>query len=149
MRRAFTLVELLVVIGMLAVLMGAIGSGISQARKRAMIARATQEVKEMTNAILAYENFVSEQTFDGWAKGSWQSAANARFLLGEGGDQTKSGEPMPVLYNAQKMTDPWGTAYEYIIKNVGDINIKNVKTSGYITAPSLPNFYRLSDEERQ
>ena len=153
MRRAFTLVELLVVIGMIAILMGAVGSGVSQARKRAMIARATQEAKEMTNAIPAYENYVSAETFEKKATGGWKSASEAGFILGEGGEQTESGEPIPVLYNARmtggKILDPWGNGYEYFIKKAGDIRIKDVKTSGYLTAPSLPNFYRLSDEERQ
>ena len=54
MLRGFTLIELLVVIAMIAILMGAIGSSMNQARKRAMISKATQDVKEMTNAILAF-----------------------------------------------------------------------------------------------
>ena len=56
MKRGFTLIELLVVIAMLAILIGAIGTSVNQARRRAQIAKATQDVKEMTNAILAFEN---------------------------------------------------------------------------------------------
>ena len=57
MKKGFTLIELLVVIGMIAVLTGAVSSSVMKARKRAQIARAEAETQEMTNAILAYENY--------------------------------------------------------------------------------------------
>ena len=67
MRRGFTLIELLVVIGMIAVLTGAVGSSMSQARRRAQIARATQDAKEMTNAILAFENYAKGRSLKNYA----------------------------------------------------------------------------------
>ena len=57
MKKGFTLIELLVVIGMIAVLTGAASSAVMKARKRSQIARAEAETQEMTNAILAYENY--------------------------------------------------------------------------------------------
>ena len=56
MKSGFTLMELLVVIGMIAILTGAASSSVMKARKRSQIARAEAEVREITNAILAYEN---------------------------------------------------------------------------------------------
>ena len=56
MKRGFTLIELLVVIGMLVVLMGAVTTSVGQSRRRTQISKATQDVKEITNAILAYQN---------------------------------------------------------------------------------------------
>ena len=64
MKRAFTLVELLVVVGMIAILTGAVGVSVSDARARAREMKALAEVKEMTNAILAYENYSRGGSFE-------------------------------------------------------------------------------------
>lgn len=151
MKRGFTLIELLVVIGMLAILIGAVGSSVSQARKRALISKATQDVREMTNAILAYENYAPNRSLEQIASGSWGNATEGAlgFILGNG--QTQTGEQLPVLYNAQirsgNINDPWGTPYQWQVKKVGTIQTGD--NTQYVTAPSLPNFYRLTDEERQ
>ena len=151
MKRAFTLIELLVVIAMLAILVGALGSGMNQARKRAMIAKATQDVKEITNAILAYENFARTLT-DVAGEGD-TTEGNMGMILGN--HTTPKGEKVPVLYNAQlkktgggyAICDPWGTPYRYIIRKADTINPQN--KNQYRTAFYLPNFYRLSDDERR
>lgn len=155
MRRAFTLVELLVVIGMIVILIGAMGNSIVNARKRANIARATQEVKEITNAILAYENYAPGRTLAKVATegDDWQPATKESLGMILGNAETEGNGKLPVLYNAHisfggTINDPWGTPYKFIIKkNTGAIQQKNA--NGFVTAPSLPNFYRLSDEERQ
>ena len=151
MRRGFTLIELLVVIAMIAILMGAIGSSMNQARKRAMISKATQDVKEMTNAILAFENYARGRSLANYASGSWRDTTESSMSMILGGETSDSGEQVPVLYNAQirngQILDPWGTPYQYMIKPAG--NITSSKVSGFQTAPSLPNFYRLTDEERE
>ncbi|HPC49025.1 MAG TPA: type II secretion system protein, partial [Kiritimatiellia bacterium] len=49
----FTLVEMLVVVGMLGVLMAVSFSGVGQARKQAKIAKANSETRELINAWLA------------------------------------------------------------------------------------------------
>ena len=151
MRRGFTLIELLVVIAMIAILMGAIGSSMNQARKRAMISKATQDVKEMTNAILAFENYARGRSLANYASGSWRDTTESSMSMILGGETSDSGEQVPVLYNAQirngQILDPWGTPYQYMIKRAG--NITPPSGSGFQTAPSLPNFYRLADEERQ
>ena len=152
MKRAFTLIELLVVMGMLAVLTGAIGSSVNQARRRAMISKATQDVKEMTNAILAYENIAVGRTLAEEATGNWKPATESSLAIILGGAKTASGEPSPVLYNAQitggRILDPWGTPYEFIIKKVNPPG-QTGDGQAFVTAPLLPNFNRLSDEERQ
>lgn len=151
MRRGFTLIELLVVIAMLAVLMGAVGSGMSQARRRAMIAKATQDAKEMTNAILAFENYARGRSLASYATGSWKDTTESSMAMILGGETSDSGEQVPVLYNAQirnnQILDPWGKPYQYMIRQAGSINPP--RDSGFQTAPNLPNFYRLTDEERQ
>ncbi|MBQ3289052.1 MAG: type II secretion system protein [Kiritimatiellae bacterium] len=151
MRRGFTLIELLVVIGMIAVLTGAVGSSMSQARRRAQIARATQDAKEMTNAILAFENYAKGRSLKNYATGSWKEATKTSLSMILGGEDSDSGEQVPILYNAQisngQILDPWGNPYEFMIKRAGAITPPS--SSGYQTAPSLPNFYRLLDEEKE
>lgn len=151
MRRAFTLIELLVVMGMLAVLIGAIGSSVSQARRRAMISKATQDVKEMTNAILAFENIAVGRSLEKYETG-WQETTEDSMSIILGGEPTQGGEPSPVLYNAQirggAIRDPWGTPYQYTIKKVSPPT-KEDDGQKFVTAPYLPNFFRLNDGEKQ
>ena len=151
MKRAFTLIELLVVVGMISVLIGAVGSGVSQSRRRAQIAKATQDVKEMTNAILAFENIAVGRSLEKYATG-WKETTESALSMILGGETTESGEPSPVLYNAQVrggvIRDPWGTPYQFIIKKVTDPS-KQSGNQTFVTAPYLPNFFRLSDEEKQ
>ena len=124
MRKGFTLIELLVVIGMIAVLTGAASSAVMKARKRSQIARAETETREMTNAILAYENWDDDRSLKRYQTSkSWQKTTegNMAFILGE--VQNKQGK-IPVLYNAAivggSIVDPWGTEYEYMISQAGD-----------------------------
>ena len=151
MKRGFTLIELLVVIAMIAILMGAIGSGMNQARKRAMIAKATQDVKEMTNAILAYENYARSL---GDEVTNWRDAEEGKMQMILGGRKINN-ETVPVLYNAHivkgAIRDPWGTPYQYMIRPANNINPDanaDAKLK-FFTSYYLPNFYRLSDEERR
>lgn len=151
MKRAFTLVELLVVVGMLAVIMGALTSSVNKARTRAKVAKATQDVKEITNAILAFENIAPNRSLEKYATG-WTKATESALAIILGGAQTDSGEPSPVLYNAQirggEIRDPWGNPYEFTIKRVTEA-ARESDGQKFLTAPILPNFYRLTDEERQ
>ena len=72
MKRGFTLVELLVVIAMLMLLVGAVTSSVTRAQKRAKIVQATAEAQEITNAILAYENYAEKYSLEKHAKGGWE-----------------------------------------------------------------------------
>ena len=152
MKKGFTLVELLVVIGMIAVLLGAIGSSVNQARKRSMIAKATQDVKEMTNALNALANYTSDGTLKEFASESWEftTESSLSMILGM---QAVNNRNIPVLYNAQirnngDIVDPWGHRYQFTIRKSNTIN-SGSGSGTYMTAASLPNFYRLTDKERQ
>lgn len=153
MKRGFTLIELLVVIGMLAILIGAVGSSVAQARKRALIVKSTQDIKEMTNAILAFENYAKDRSLAEVASDSWKDAdeGSVDFLLG--GRTSATGARIPVLYNAQvragAIRDSWGTPYQFKIKKAGLIQNDDTQNVQYKPAPSLPNFYRLSLDERK
>ena len=155
-KRGFTLIELLVVIAMLAVLMGSFGSSVAAARRRAQIARATQEAKEMTNAILAYEQYAPNRSLSAVARGSWAECSESAMAMILGGVTGANGEPVPVLYNAHvsggSLRDPWGTPYQYKIESTsslqggGDDEARALQLK---TAAALPNYFRLKDEERK
>ena len=151
MKRAFTLIELLVVLGMVAVLVGAVGSSMNKARRRAQVAKATQDVKEMTNAILAFENIAVGRSLEKYTTG-WKETTESSLAMILGGETTESGEPSPVLYNAQVrggvIRDPWGTPYQFIIKKVADPSKEDDKQR-FVTAVLLPNFFRLDDVDKR
>ena len=151
MKRGFTLVELLVVIGMIAVLMAVMGMSTLQARRRALIEKATKEAKEMTNAILSFEQYAEGKNLDNYAKGSWADCTEGSMAMILGKVTGGNGNPVPVLYNAKirggKLVDPWGRPYQYMIEKCsgwGEAEVPDLKT-----APVLPNYFRLSDKERQ
>ena len=152
MKRAFTLVELLVVIGMIALLTGAVGTSVSSARARARIVKATAEVKEMTNAILAYENYARSGEYGLDAMEDREATIDSvGFILGRGpeGDTGK----IPVLYNGSvspdgTLRDPWGRPYRVTIREGHVPSVSSKAASNMKTGYYLPNFYRLSIEER-
>ncbi len=105
---AFTLIEMLVVVGMLGILMAATFGGVGQARNRARVAKATAEVRELTNAILSYE--AAEGDLEMIAQSPKDATeGNLKDLLGA------SGKPVylnaPIVNGAFR--DPWGTPYRY------------------------------------
>ena len=154
MRKGFTLIELLVVIGMIAILTGAASSTVMQARKRSQIARAETEVREMTNAILAYENWDDDHSLKSVASrfSSWTDAkeGNLDFILG--GARNKQGN-VPVLYNAAvvggAIRDPWQTPYQVMVKDSGDAAETSADQvgKGLSTFMYLPNLNRLKGDE--
>lgn len=146
MKNGFTLVELLVVISMIAVLMGGAAASFARAREQAKIAKATADVKEMTNAILAYENFTADhslQSVAGVANGE-ASKSTLGFIVGDA-PNSESGE-VPVLYNAQfsgsgMILDPWGKPYRVRVEEPSgsdpNLSLTDVNVSFY-----LPNMNR-------
>ena len=157
MKKGFTLVELLVVVGMIAVIMGAMTTSVSAAQNRARIQKATSEVKVITQAILAYENYergsgdYELQPMGGMGgSGVDCDANNLGFLLGNH-ESAKSGGQIPALLLASlssggSMKDPWGTPYKLHIKQ-GTLH-KPSSMSSLQSGCSLPNFYRLGEGER-
>lgn len=147
-KRAFTLVELLVVVGMIALILGAMSTSFSSSRERARIQRATSDVKVISQAILAYENWGRGGKFElPTMERADADAGTLGFLLGREGAET--GGKIPVMLMAQlqggKMRDPWGTPYKVTIRQgtVSAAQSVNLWTGYY-----LPNFYRLGMGER-
>ena len=148
-RKAFTLVELLVVVGMIALLMGALTVSVAGAQKRAKIEKARSDVKVISQAILAWENYSKGnelKTNNGWEEADSSSLG---FLLGEG-ESPESGD-VPAMLMAQltsggKMLDPWRKPYLVRIRKG---SIPRPSDLNLATCYYLPNFYRLSAEERK
>lgn len=154
-KRGFTLIELLVVMGMIAVILGALTSSITASRRRAKIQKATSDVKVITQAILAYENYARSEgdyKLEPMAETD-ADASSLGFLIGRGQNDA-TGQKIPAMLMAQlqrggKMLDPWNKPYRVSIK-VGDAPVKIKSASGSMnTGYFLPNFYRLSEEERK
>ena len=151
-KNGFTLVELLVVIGMIVLLTGAMSTAVSGSIKRARIQKATVEVKAITQAILAYENETRNGTDYELPVLTREDCDQSTigFLLGR---ETSQSGKIPVLLMAAltsggKMLDPWGHPYKVTIrKNSFRPNYRTM-TGSLQTGFFLPNFYRLREGER-
>ena len=150
MKKGFTLIELLVVIAMIAMLTGAASSAVMKARRRAQIARAEAEAQEMTNAILAYENYDDDHSLKKYLTSkAWKDATEDALQFILGGVQNKQGK-VPVLYNAAirggSVLDPWGKPYQYMIADAGNAAESSADQvgSGLSTYMYLPNMWRLN-----
>lgn len=155
MKRAFTLIELLVVIAMILLLSGAFTTSVYKARERARISRASQEVREMTNAILSYENYAENHQLE--ANGGWANCTESAMGMILGRKTGANGQNVPVLYaghvTSGELRDPWGRPYQYMIKKASEVDssqdeetsrgLQNLKMGA-----TLLNFNRLKDEER-
>ena len=159
-RKGFTLVELLVVVGMIAVLMGAMTSAVQSARERARVQKATSDVKVISQAILAYEIWNGDELPTMGSRGRGASGVDATsstlgFLLGHGSakgtaggkGESASGQQLPVLLMGQLqgngvLRDPWGTPYKVTIaESTAAIQLETV-TGSLWAGFFLPNFYR-------
>lgn len=154
--RGFTLIELLVVVAMIAIIMGAVTTSLNGARERARIQKATSDVKVMTQAILAFQAFNKDKLKT--MEKAEATADSLDFLIGKGSAEgvagtSGGGAQLPVLLMAQlqgnALRDPWGRPYLVTIREK-NVSVKlnaaiGTMKSGYM----MPNFYRLSEEERQ
>ena len=149
MKKGFTIIELLVVIATLMILAGAVGVGVSTAQKNARRAKATATVRELTNAILAYEHASKDHKLPTMAGVDVEESKLAFLLGGERGMGTKS---LQVLFNADmrggKLYDPWGKPYKILIKETGT-KVEDDAVSSINTTTFMPNFYRLNADEEE
>lgn len=107
--RGFTLVELLTVIAIIGILAGLTFVAVGAAKKRAYIARAQSEVRELVKAWNVYW-----LTFGEWpaalkdAQDAPMSTGNMSYLRGNNGMQMYL---IDVKMSAQGFEDPWGNPY--------------------------------------
>ena len=156
-KRGFTIIELTVVIAMILLLMGAITTSVTGARRRAKIQQAIAEAQQLTDAILAYENFARpgrQSPLEDKATGeSWKAAneGDLAFVLGNEKNPTGQDGNVPVLFNGAvtggSIRDPWGHPYRYRIMsssmNVEDEHIGDMGESAF----AIPNINRIPADE--
>ena len=156
-RSGFTIIELITVIAILLLLMGAITTSVSGARRRAKTQQAIAEAQQLTDAILAYENFVDKKgnsPLESKATGeSWKAAneGDMAFVLGNERNPTGQDGNVPVLFNGAvtggSIRDPWGHPYRYRIMsasvNVDDDHIGDMGESAF----AIPNINRIPADE--
>lgn len=134
---AFTLVEMLVVIGMISILMGITFTGIGKARTQARIVKANAEIRELMNAWLSYEASYSDWPAAISGTDLEANESNLAELLGKNDSET-------VYLNAQMVDgsfrDPWGTPYRFkILQQEGSVNRA---TDHFGAAVTFPNRHR-------
>jgi len=140
MKKAFTLVELMVVVGIIAILMAALSVSFASAQKKQKIAKAASEVGEITKAIRAYENYVDTGLPEMTEVEADENTLD--FILGLRGTD-RAGNKIPVLFNGQltngKLLDPWGHPY---IVTVAAINMTTSPVGSSMSmGVYLPNRY--------
>ena len=153
-RGGFTLIELMVVVGMIMLIVGAMSVSAKGSMERARVQKAKAEVKVITQAILSYENELrsSGKTVDLPTLDKADcSSENLGFLLGRG--TATGGGKLPVLLMANltgggKLNDPWGHPYKVTIKKSTSRPTFRTMTGSMQTGFYLPNFYRLREDER-
>ncbi len=151
-KRGFTLMELMVVVAMIGIIMSAIVSSTAAAQERTRREKALSEVKTITQAILAYENVAKSGELPTMENRDADDNSLG-FITGKGGESRyggKVGSMLAAIYRkGGKMTDPWGTPYKITIRASG-ASVRIESASGAMqTGYYFPNFYRLSEEERQ
>ena len=157
-KRGFTMIELLAVVSMLLLLMGAVTASVTRARQRAKIQQAITEAQQLTDAILAYENFVDKKgnsPLESKATGrNWQVAEEGKMAFVLGKESMPNGQDgnVPVLYNGAvsggSIRDPWGHPYRYRIfsasvKSEDDEHAGNQGDAAF----AFPNINRIPADE--
>ena len=142
---AFTLIEMLVVLGMLGILMGVAFSGIGQARTAARVAKANAEVRELMKAWLSYEAAYDDWPFDISQyqdnNGVDADEAHLQELLG-----LPAGQGKQVYLNAQLSSgafrDPWGKPYRFRLLDKSGGNETKESFGASITFPNRQRYVR-------
>lgn len=107
----FTLIEMLTVIAIISILAGMIFVVVSKAKKRAHIAKANAEVRELTRAWNAY--WIA---FEEWPSGfegvtnAQMTAGRVAYLMGQNGRNLQFLDAGPKV-KAEGFKDPWGAYY--------------------------------------
>ena len=156
-KKGFTIIELITVIAMILLLMGAITTSVTGARRRAKVQQAITEAQQLTDAILAYENSSRPgraSPLENKATGeSWKEATEGelKFVLGQ--EKMPNGQEgnVPVLFNGAvtggSIRDPWGHAYRYrIMSSALDTDDDHDGDQGE-AAFAFPNINRIPADE--
>ncbi len=134
---AFTMVEMMIVTGMLGIMMGLAAMGLGHAKKQARITKANAEVRELVNAWLSYESAYDDWPVDIEGDELEATESNLKELLGEGNADDFVYLDAPMIGGAFR--DPWGTPYKFrLIHRSGE----NPVTDEFTMSVTFPNRHR-------
>jgi len=132
---AFTLIEMLVVLGMLGILMAAAFTGIGQARARARVTKANAEIRELMNAWLSYEAAYDDWPVQMTGNDLEATKANLNELLGGSDDKVVY---LHAQLSGDAFRDPWGTPYHFhlVDQSSGSANQTRESFGASVTFPN-------------
>ncbi len=122
LRHGFTLIELMVVIVIISILVGAFSYSVSSAQRTARIAKATAESRELGNAIRVFA-LTQDASFSelGLSGGVQDIPANLTSLLTMPSERNKNTTYFQVSESAirsGRVVDPWGRPYKIRAKKL-------------------------------
>jgi prepilin-type N-terminal cleavage/methylation domain-containing protein/prepilin-type processing-associated H-X9-DG protein len=135
-RRAFTLVELLVVIGIIAVLIGMLLPALNRAREQARSAKCLSNLRQLAMATLGYCNYNK-----GRFPGQGGSGNNPPFQWIAWGDVPAEDNPTDNTYIDASALKPYLGANGEVLKNMLRCDSDDVNTRPRMTEPKV---YRYS-----
>ena len=157
-KSGFTIVELLTVVAILLLLIGALATSVATARRRARTQQAITEAQQLTDAIAAYENYSrpgQASPLEGKATGaSWKEASEGNLAFVLGNEKNPNGQEgnIPVLFEGAvrggHIRDPWGNPYRYRIQS-SKVNMAQGTGAGSMgtSAAAIPNINRIPVDE--
>jgi len=139
----FTLVEMLTVIAIIGIMVGALTMSMTGARKRARIVKAQAEVREIVSAVQSYEQAHFDDADPLPFSGTDVEATEAALTK----LVNPSANPEKVVYlNARfvngRMVDPWNNPYRIRIVELNDDDSKN---EVFLTGVFAPNLVRIPE----
>ena len=151
MKRNFTLVEILVVIGIVAVLAAMLLAGLGGATGKAENAKAKSQIKDLQNAIaqfqLEYNKLPKPKGYDGKVLDSDQYKWLLEVLAGETpGNASTYGNPNTrkkqflALDKDDNYLDPWDTEFQVVFENGYKKGIDAASVDGLVVPKNQTNF---------
>ena len=151
MKRNFTLVEILVVIGIVAVLAAMLLAGLGGATGKAENAKAKSQIKDLQNAIaqfqLEYNKLPKPKGYDGKVLDSDQYKWLLKVLAGETpGNASTYGNPNTrkkqflALDKDDNYLDPWDTEFQVVFENGYKKGIDAASVDGLVVPKNQTNF---------
>ena len=151
MKRNFTLVEILVVIGIVAVLAAMLLAGLGGATGKAENAKAKSQIKDLQNAIaqfqLEYNKLPKPKGYDGKVLDSDQYKWLLKVLAGETpGNASTYGNPNTrkkqflALDKDDNYLDPWDTEFQVVFENGYKKGIDAASVDGLVVRKNQTNF---------
>lgn len=144
----FTVIELLLVIAIIAILMGMVGTSAVIARNQAYKAQARAETQQLMTAVKAIKMASSDGPLPIPKEGKMNKETVEMFLNVkiDGEEETRSYLEIPSSrLEDGGFLDPWGHAYEYSIEESGEKELPNEVYQIAVSFPNAEIFYYKKD----